>query len=100
MFQWYWSGAIVKNRLWRCDGHKTYSVAIGIIQVKNYDSVEKSGNCVDGKRLIHFESALARFVNELNVRDRGKQQIKDNSPRCLDLATNNIGFPSTNIEKI
>lgn len=41
----------------------------------------------------------AGFANGLDVKDRGKKQIKDNSPRCLDLATNNIGFPSTDSEK-
>lgn len=45
-----------------CDGNKkTYSVAIGVILVKNEGSVEKSDSIVDGKRLIHFECATGRI---------------------------------------
>lgn len=45
-----------------CDGNKkTYSVAIGIIQVKNDVSVKNSDSSVDGKRLIHFECATGRI---------------------------------------
>lgn len=42
---------------------------------------------------------LLRFANGLDVGYRKKQQIKDNPPRCLDLATNNMELPSTDIER-
>lgn len=67
--------------------------------MRNDGSLEKSDSSVDGKRLIHLECATGRICYWIGVKDRGKQQIKDNSLSCLDLGTNNIGFPSTDIEK-